>query len=104
MSPSCRRNLCYLLSNQNIANAINNTGHGMLAAFRYVLPRLLLVPVFHCFSYFKAIENFKELNPPNEDKESFVQAEGLLMPLKNQLESLNKRHKSGIFVFFSVSF
>lgn len=97
MSLSCRRHLYSVLSIPNIAKTISSLGNEMLAAFRYVLPRLLLVPVYHCFSYFKAIENLKERTPSREDKESFVQAEGLLTTLKNQLESITKRNKFGNF-------
>ena len=68
----------------------------MLAALRYVLPQLLLVPVYHCFSYFKAIQNFKELTSSKEDRDSFEQAEGMLLNWRNKLDKIIKSNKFGM--------
>ncbi|CAG2100955.1 unnamed protein product, partial [Medioppia subpectinata] len=81
-----------LLSDPNTAVTLSTTGHGMIPAFKYVLPKLLIGPVYHCFSYFKYIDLFKDLTTSDEDKESFEQAEGLLAPLKNNLERVCKRN------------
>ncbi|CAG2164931.1 unnamed protein product [Oppiella nova] len=81
-----------LLADPSTVMSLSTTGHGMLPAFRYVLPKLLIGPVYHCFSYFKYIELFKDLTTSDEDKESFEQAEGLLAPLKNNLERVCKRN------------
>lgn len=77
----------------------------MLSALRYVLPQLLLVPVYHCFSYIKAISNFKELSIDipklEEERNSFEQAEALMLPVKNQLEkTLSKLSKFGMYLLF----
>lgn len=96
MSNSCRDRLQQILAQPQVATTLSTTGHGMILALKYVLPKLLIGPVYHCFSYFKYIELFKDLTTSDEDKESFEQAEGLLTPLKNDLEKVCKRNsKSG---------
>ena len=75
-----------------MASTLSTTGHGMILASKYVLPKLLVGPVYHCLSYFKYIELFKDLTTSDEDKESFEQAEGLLAPLRNDLERVCKRN------------
>lgn len=72
-------------------------GPGMMAALRYVLPRLLLYPIYHCFSYFRAIENFKNLTPSEEDKCSFEQAESQWISLKIILEKYLIRNRNGMY-------
>jgi son of sevenless-like protein len=100
MSSSCRDRLQQILATPQVAATLSTTGHGMILALKYVLPKLLIGPVYHCFSYFKYIELFKDLTTSDEDKESFEQAEGLLAPLKNDLEKVCKRSsKSGIILF-----
>lgn len=98
---SCRDHLYYVLSQPQLYSQINQifskSGSGMMAALRYVLPRLLIYPVYHCFSYFKAIENFKDLTPSEEDRVSFEQADSQWIRLKKSLENyLTKRNKFGM--------
>ena len=81
-----------LLADPNVSATLATTGHGMILALKYVLPKLLIGPVYHCYSYFKYIELFKDLTTSDEDKESFEQAEGLLAPLRNDLERVCKRN------------
>ena len=64
----------------------------MILALKYVLPKLLIGPVYHCISYFNYIELFKDLTTSDEDKESFEQTETLLAPIKNVLERVCKRN------------
>ena len=92
MSNSCRDRINQLLADPSAASTLSTTGHGMNLAFKYVLPKLLIGPVYHCLSFFKYIELFKDLTTSDEDKESFVQAEGLLAPLKNHLDRVCKRN------------
>lgn len=100
MNFSFRDHLFDLLSQHSVLSQINDLfssryNIGMLDALRYVLPRLLLLPVHHCFSYFKAIEKLKELTPQPHDKENYEQAESTLQSLRNALEKEKKTNKFG---------
>jgi len=95
MSRSTER-LNQLLSYTWITNTLSTGGQGFLPAVKYVLPKLLNGVVYHSFSYFKYISILKKLSPSEEDRESFRQAEGLLAPLKSQLERMTNK-KPGKF-------
>lgn len=99
MSFPLREELYNILKKDEIANTLTKKlGEQMMAALRYVLPQLLLVPVHHCVSYFKAIQNFKELTTSKEDRDSFEQAEALMLPLKTQLDKIQRTNKFGMFL------
>jgi len=95
MSFHLREHLYQLLSQDYVFRSLHSIGPQMLAALRYVLPQLLLVPVYHCFSHFSAIQKFKDLTSCKEDRDSFEQAEALMLPLKSQLEKIIKSNKFG---------
>ncbi|XP_077528564.1 son of sevenless homolog 2-like [Haemaphysalis longicornis] len=85
VSKSCRDTLAELLQKPDVASSLQTAGHGFLLAVKYVLPRLLLGPVAHCFQYFEAIKVLQQMAPSEEDRETLEQAEGLLRRLKAQL-------------------
>ncbi|KAK8778665.1 hypothetical protein V5799_019991 [Amblyomma americanum] len=85
VSRNCRDTLAELLQKPAVASSLQTAGHGFLLAVKYVLPRLLLGPVAHCFQYFEAIKVLQQMAPSEEDRETLEQAEGLLRRLKAQL-------------------
>lgn len=52
----CREALLALVDKPDVSVALATVRHGFKEAVKYYLPRLLLVPVIHVFSYFKYIE------------------------------------------------
>lgn len=103
MNFSFRDHLYTVLSQHSLQSRIseifssryNAAANGMMAAIKYVLPRLLLLPVYHCFSYFKAIEKLRELTPLVSDRENYEQADSSLQSLRNVLEKEKKLNKFG---------
>ncbi|KAG8175655.1 hypothetical protein JTE90_006830 [Oedothorax gibbosus] len=77
-----------LIQQPNIRQSLQFAGHGFTQAVKYVLPKLLLGPVFHCFQYFDFLKVLKKLSPCPEDQESLTQAEGVFSVLKTELERL----------------
>lgn len=88
LMPQSREKLMSLIQCPDVAHSLQTAGHGFTLAVKYVLPKLLLGPVFHCFQYFEYIKLLKKLSPSEEDRESLEQAEGLLQPLKSELERI----------------
>ena len=56
LQPQCREHLSALLERPEIFNGLGTAGHGFREAVKYVLPKLLLVPVAHVLKYFDNIK------------------------------------------------
>lgn len=59
LDPSCRKTLDTLLGRPEVIAQLTSPGKemkGMKEAFKFYLPKLLLVPVYHCLTYYKKIQ------------------------------------------------
>ncbi|MCL4134609.1 UNVERIFIED_CONTAM: hypothetical protein GTU68_049229 [Idotea baltica] len=82
----CRSALLCLVDQPDVSLALSTVRHGFKEAVKYYLPRLLLVPVNHVFSYFKYIDLLLNVADDKETKESLEQVKGLLWALQSQLD------------------
>lgn len=83
-----RDKLFELLQRSDVCNSLQTGGHGFKSAVKYVLPKLQLGPVHHCFQYFDYTKLLMKLTRVETDRESFAQAEGVLKPLQAELERI----------------
>lgn len=84
MSDDTRNALQDLVNSQD-ASKLSSAGQGFRGAVKYYLPKLLLGPIWHAFSYFEYVRLLVNLSPSAEDKEVFEQVQGLLNPLEVRL-------------------
>nr|CAB3266485.1 son of sevenless homolog 1 [Phallusia mammillata] len=75
-----------ILQQANINAALKSKYEGFRDIVYYVLPNLLLAPIYHCFYYFEQIQ-ILEQNSSDEDKECFSQTVSAIAPIKPILES-----------------
>ncbi|XP_027874434.1 son of sevenless homolog 1 isoform X3 [Xiphophorus couchianus] len=64
---------------------------GFKEAVRYVLPRLLLTPVYHCLHLLDTLKQLEERSEDEEDKECLRQAITALLNLQSSLERICSR-------------
>ncbi|MEJ1269372.1 hypothetical protein NN561_000181 [Cricetulus griseus] len=70
----------------------SSIAEGFKEAVRYVLPRLMLVPVYHCWHYFELLKQLKARSEEQEDKECLNQAITALMNLQGSMDRIYKQH------------
>nr|XP_061792120.1 son of sevenless homolog 1-like [Nerophis lumbriciformis] len=64
---------------------------GFKEAVQYVLPRLLLTPVYYCLHLFESIKQLEEKSEDQEDKECLKQAITALLNLQSSVERICSR-------------
>ncbi|XP_028312427.1 son of sevenless homolog 1 isoform X2 [Gouania willdenowi] len=67
---------------------------GFKEAVQYVLPRLLLTPVYHCLHLFEVLKTLEEKSEDEEDKECLKQAFTALLHLQSSMERICSRSTS----------
>lgn len=87
LSPRGKERLYTLLLREDVCDTLKRCGgHGFKDAMKYVLPKLLMGPVYHCLHYFEVIKALIDTSSNEEDQEVLKQVYGLLQSLKVPLE------------------
>uniref|UniRef100_A0A673YWX4 Son of sevenless homolog 1 (Drosophila) n=1 Tax=Salmo trutta TaxID=8032 RepID=A0A673YWX4_SALTR len=76
------------LSKPGAASYLQSICEGFKEAVQYVLPRLLLTPVYHCLHYFEILKQLEEKSEDEEDKECLKQAITALLNLQSSMERI----------------
>ncbi|XP_052041702.1 son of sevenless homolog 2 isoform X3 [Apodemus sylvaticus] len=81
-----------LMARPAVALHFQSIADGFKEAVRYVLPRLMLVPVYHCWHYFELLKQLKACSEEQEDRECLNQAITALMNLQGSMDRIYKQH------------
>uniref|UniRef100_A0A8C5Q2C4 SOS Ras/Rho guanine nucleotide exchange factor 2 n=1 Tax=Leptobrachium leishanense TaxID=445787 RepID=A0A8C5Q2C4_9ANUR len=81
-----------LMAKPAVSAYFQSIGEGFREAVRYVLPRLMLVPVYHCLHYFELLEQLQECSQVQEDRECLKQAITTLLNLRCSMERIYNKH------------
>ncbi|XP_042193902.1 son of sevenless homolog 2 isoform X2 [Callorhinchus milii] len=81
-----------LMSRPAVAFYLQSIAEGFKEAVQYVLPRLLLVPVYHCLHYFELLQQLQERSKDEEDRECLKQAITALLNLQCSMERIYNKH------------
>ncbi|XP_071800444.1 son of sevenless homolog 2-like [Asterias amurensis] len=87
LNKDCRSTLNRLLARPEVVQYLQFHDN-FRDAVAYVLPKLLLEPVYHCIHYFDVLKLLLKTSPNEEDKESLRQASGALKTLQTDLERI----------------
>ncbi|XP_073433821.1 son of sevenless homolog 2 isoform X2 [Dendrobates tinctorius] len=81
-----------LMAKPAVTPYFQSISEGFKEAVRYVLPRLMLVPVYHCLHYFELLELLQERSEDQEDRECLKQAITALLNLRCSMERIYNKH------------
>uniref|UniRef100_A0A8C8BY30 Son of sevenless homolog 2 (Drosophila) n=1 Tax=Oncorhynchus tshawytscha TaxID=74940 RepID=A0A8C8BY30_ONCTS len=65
---------------------------GFKEAVQYVLPQLMMVPVYHCLHYFELLQQLQEHSEEQDDREGLKQAITALLNLQCSVERIYTKH------------
>ncbi|XP_022105287.1 son of sevenless homolog 1-like isoform X2 [Acanthaster planci] len=85
LSSKSRGTLNRLLARPEVARYFQDNFKDAVA---YVLPKLLLEPIYHCIHYFDVLKLLLKTSPNEDDRESLRQASGALKTLQTDLEKI----------------
>uniref|UniRef100_G3PDD9 Son of sevenless homolog 2 (Drosophila) n=1 Tax=Gasterosteus aculeatus aculeatus TaxID=481459 RepID=G3PDD9_GASAC len=80
------RSTAVLLCLQSVAD-------GFKEAVQYVLPQLMMVPVYHCMHYFELLQQLQERSQDQDDRECLKQAITALLNLQCSVERIYAKHQ-----------
>ncbi|XP_023619639.1 son of sevenless homolog 2 isoform X8 [Myotis lucifugus] len=92
LSPKFNEHFSELMARPAVALHFQSIADGFREAVRYVLPRLMLVPVYHCWHYFELLKQLKARSEEQEDRECLNQAITALMNLQGSMDRIYKQY------------
>ncbi|KAJ8289687.1 hypothetical protein GJAV_G00004160 [Gymnothorax javanicus] len=81
-----------LMARPAVALHFKSTGEGFMEAVQYVLPQLMMVPVYHCLHYFELLQQLQERSEDEDDRECLKQAITALLNLQCSVERIYSKH------------
>ncbi|XP_043553536.1 son of sevenless homolog 2 isoform X1 [Chiloscyllium plagiosum] len=92
LSPQFHAHFSNLMSRSAVALYFQSIAEGFKEAVQYVLPQLLLVPIYHCLHYFDLLQQLEERSEDEEDRECLKQAITTLLNLQCSMERICNKH------------
>ncbi|XP_072345912.1 son of sevenless homolog 2 [Scyliorhinus torazame] len=92
LSPQFHEHFNNLMSRSPVAFYFQSIAEGFKEAVQYVLPQLLLVPIYHCLHYFELLQQLQERSEDEEDRECLKQAITTLLNLQCSMERICNKH------------
>ncbi|KYO31338.1 son of sevenless-like protein 1 isoform B [Alligator mississippiensis] len=92
LSPRFLEHFNNLMAKPAVALHFQSIADGFKEAVRYVLPRLMLIPVYHCLHYFELLQQLQECSEEEEDRECLKQAITALLNLQCSMERIYNKH------------
>uniref|UniRef100_A0A7M4FJL2 SOS Ras/Rho guanine nucleotide exchange factor 2 n=1 Tax=Crocodylus porosus TaxID=8502 RepID=A0A7M4FJL2_CROPO len=92
LSPQFLEHFNNLMAKPAVALHFQSVADGFKEAVRYVLPRLMLIPVYHCLHYFELLQQLQECSEEEEDRECLKQAITALLNLQCSMERIYNKH------------
>ncbi|XP_028854735.1 son of sevenless homolog 2 isoform X2 [Denticeps clupeoides] len=82
-----------LMARPSVAKHFQNVAPGFKDAVQYVLPQLMMVPVYHCLHYFELLQQLQERSKDDDDRECLKQAITALLNLQSSIERIYGKYQ-----------
>ncbi|KAM9707302.1 son of sevenless homolog 2 [Menidia menidia] len=82
-----------LMARPAVSVHFQSTPEGFKEAVQYVLPQLMMVPVYHCMHYFDLLQQLQEHSEVQDDRECLKQAITALLNLQSSVERIYAKHQ-----------
>ncbi|XP_076831340.1 son of sevenless homolog 2 isoform X4 [Brachyhypopomus gauderio] len=82
-----------LMSRPTVALHFQSIAEGFKEAVQYVLPQLMMVPVYHCMHYFELLQQLQERSEDQDDRECLKQAQTALLILQSSIDRIYTKHQ-----------
>ncbi|XP_069495078.1 son of sevenless homolog 2 [Ambystoma mexicanum] len=92
LSPKFQEHFNNLMAKPAVALHFQLIAEGFKEAVRYVLPRLMLIPVYHCLHYFEVLQQLQDRSEDEEDRECLKQAITALLNLRGSMDRIYNKH------------
>ncbi|XP_076156775.1 son of sevenless homolog 2 [Alosa pseudoharengus] len=93
LSREFQEHLNGLMARPTVALHFQSIAEGFKEAVQYVLPQLMMVPVYHCLHYFELLQQLQERSQDNDDRECLKQAITALLNLQSSIERIFNKHQ-----------
>ncbi|XP_036397648.1 son of sevenless homolog 2 [Megalops cyprinoides] len=81
-----------LMARPAVALHFQSIAEGFKEAVQYVLPQLMMGPVYHCLHYFELLQQLQERSEDQDDRECLKQAITALLNLQCSVERIYSKH------------
>uniref|UniRef100_A0A8C7FF33 Son of sevenless homolog 2 (Drosophila) n=1 Tax=Oncorhynchus kisutch TaxID=8019 RepID=A0A8C7FF33_ONCKI len=81
-----------LMARPTVGLYFQSIAEGFKEAVQYVLPQLMMVPVYHCLHYFELLQQLQEHSEEQDDREGLKQAITALLNLQCSVERIYTKH------------
>ncbi|KAK6304844.1 hypothetical protein J4Q44_G00254300 [Coregonus suidteri] len=81
-----------LMARPTVGLYFQSIAEGFKEAVQYVLPQLMMVPVYHCLHYFELLQQLQERSEEQDDREGLKQAITALLNLQCSVERIYTKH------------
>nr|XP_014049443.1 unnamed protein product [Salmo salar] len=92
LSRQFREHFSSLMARPTVGLYFQSIAEGFKEAVQYVLPQLMMVPVYHCLHYFELLQQLQEHSEEQDDRECLKQAITALLNLQCSVERIYTKH------------
>ncbi|CAI5695729.1 son of sevenless homolog 2 [Oreochromis niloticus] len=82
-----------LMARPTVGLYFQSVTEGFKEAVQYILPQLMMVPVYHCMHYFELLQQLQERSEDLDDRECLKQALTALLNLQSSMERIYAKHQ-----------